>query len=82
MAYEPEHYAGVWYETHRHDIKEVDTKCDNDTYTANANGTMNVLSQGLHTLTGYYSHRGLAKPWTHLEPAAFLIHYTDSSNDR
>ena len=42
---------------------------------------MNVLSRGLHTLTGYYSHRGLAKPRLPSEPAAFLIHYTDLSND-
>ncbi|CAF1460290.1 unnamed protein product [Rotaria sordida] len=39
-------YTGVWYETYRRDIKEVDTKCNNDTFTSNGHGTMGVLSRG------------------------------------
>ncbi|CAF5137656.1 unnamed protein product, partial [Rotaria sp. Silwood1] len=73
-------YAGLWYEAYQHDINEVDTQCENGTYTANSNGTMDVWSQGLNKLSGYYSHRGLAKPKKESEPAAFLIHYTNPSN--
>ncbi|CAF4639523.1 unnamed protein product [Rotaria socialis] len=67
-------YAGLWYEAYRHDANEVDTKCKNGTYTVNSNGTMDVLSEGLNKLTGYYSNQGLAIPKRLSEPAAFLIH--------
>ncbi|CAF1271178.1 unnamed protein product [Rotaria sordida] len=43
-------YTGVWYETYRRDIKEVDTKCNNDTFTSNAHGTMDVLSRAYNIL--------------------------------
>ncbi|CAM4967375.1 unnamed protein product [Rotaria socialis] len=68
-------YAGLWYEAYRHDINEEDITCINGTYTAQANGTMGVLSQGLKKLTGYYSHQGVATPKASSDPAAFLIHY-------
>lgn len=73
-------YAGLWYEAYRHDVNEVDTKCENGTYTVGVNGTMNVTSQGLNQLTGYYTHHGIAKPKSSSEPASFLIHYTQPSN--
>jgi hypothetical protein len=41
---------------------------------------MDVVSQGLKKLTGYYSHQGLATPKASSEPAAFLIHYKNPSN--
>ena len=68
-------YAGVWYEAYRHDINEVDTKCENGTYIVGLNGTINVTSQGFNQRTSYYIHQGVGKPRSTSEPASFLIHY-------
>ena len=40
---------------------------------------MNVTSEGLNTLSGYYRQEGVAKPRGSSEPASFLIHYTKPS---
>lgn len=72
-------YAGVWYEVYRHDVNEVNTKCENGTFTPGQNGTMQVQSQGFNQLNGYFNHTGLAKPRSTNEPASFLIHYVKPS---
>lgn len=41
---------------------------------------MNVTSEGLNELSGYYRHEGVAKLKSPSEPASFLIHYTNPSN--
>ena len=73
-------YAGVWYEIYRHDPNEIGSKCENETFVANPDGTMNVWNQYVNQIRGYNSHRGVAVATKPTEPAAFLIRMTDSGN--
>ncbi|CAF1162052.1 unnamed protein product [Adineta steineri] len=70
-------YGGIWYEVYRHDINGVASKCENETLTINSNGTMNVWTQGVSEINGYYSNHGLAVVKKASERGAFLIHLTN-----
>ena len=67
-------YLGFWYEVARIPNNfELDTRCNNVTYTLNSNGTMVVLIQGTTTGERNASFRGLATEIDSTVPASFRV---------
>ena len=74
-------YLGLWYEIQRNNIVfEIASKCENATYTANANGTLGVWNQAVTAYSGYYSIHGLGRVKDPSDPAALEIIFADPGN--
>jgi lipocalin len=60
-------------------IFQVGTRCVNATYTANPDGTIEVLNQAVNRLNEYTSIRGTARVKDTAKPAALVVEFDNPS---